>query len=94
MSNDAGTPHFSFARLVTFSLGAGTLVLLISIPIILVLARWTPIAGLVGALVAVLVMIGVIGVVSRRIISAAERDILAAQAETATTTDRNTASDG
>lgn len=90
----SGTPHFSFARFVTYSLGAGILVLLISIPIILALARWTPIAGLVAALIAVLVMIGVIGLVSRRIIAAAERDIRAAQAETSTTTDRNTASDG
>ncbi|MGV9710133.1 hypothetical protein ACWDTI_05665 [Gordonia sp. NPDC003424] len=98
MSIDKGrmsAPRFSFARLVTFSLGAGTLVLLVSVPIILLCARWSPIAGLVAALIAVLVMIGVIGAVSRRMIAAAEQEILAEQAGAEpTTTDRNTPTDG
>ncbi|MXP21180.1 hypothetical protein GIY30_07405 [Gordonia sp. HNM0687] len=72
--------HFSFGKLVLYSLGAGVIVLLVSIPIILLIAQWSPIAGLVVALIAVLAMIAAIGTVSRRIIATAEREILAARA--------------
>ncbi|MDY6811131.1 MAG: hypothetical protein SW127_19310 [Actinomycetota bacterium] len=73
-------PHFSFGKLVLYALGAGVIVLLVSIPIILLIAQWSPIAGLVVALIAVLAMIAAIGTVSRRIIATAEREILAARA--------------
>ncbi|MEE3852506.1 hypothetical protein VZC37_19350 [Gordonia sp. LSe1-13] len=75
-----GGPRFSFGRLVLFSLGAGVLVLVVSIPIILLVAQWSPVAGLVVALIAVLAMLAAIGTVSRRMISTAEREILAARA--------------
>ncbi|AZG43764.1 hypothetical protein [Gordonia insulae] len=75
-----GDTRFSFGKLVLFALGAGVLVLLVSIPIILLIARWSPIAGLVVALIAVLAMIAAIGTVSRRMIATAEREILAARA--------------
>ena len=45
--------HFSFGKMVLYSLGAGVLVLLVSIPIILLIAQWSPVAGLVVALIAV-----------------------------------------
>ena len=54
-------PHFSYGRFVTLVLGSGVLVLVIGIPIILALAHWSPIAGLVAALLVVLAMIGTIG---------------------------------
>ena len=74
--------HFSFGKMVLYSLGAGVLVLLVSIPIILLIAQWSPVAGPVVALIAVLAMIAAIGTVSRRIIATAEREILAARAAT------------
>ena len=105
----AEAPRFSIGKLVFYALGAGVLVLLISIPIILVIAQWSPIAGLVVALLAVLAMIAAIGAVSRRMIATAEREILAARAadeqsraghptirdpRTIDPTDRNSATDG
>ncbi|MDL9944473.1 hypothetical protein QSJ19_02495 [Gordonia sp. ABSL11-1] len=72
--------RFSLGKLVFYALGAGVLVLVVSIPIILAIAHWSPIAGLVVALLAVLAMIAAIGTVSRRMIATAEREILAARA--------------
>ncbi|MGC4959864.1 hypothetical protein [Gordonia sp. DT101] len=89
--------RFSYGKLVLYSLGAGVVVLLVSIPVILLVAQWSPIAGLVIALIAVLAMIWVIGGVSRRMIARAEHEILAARADrphTSDTTDRNTSTDG
>lgn len=70
-------PHFSYGRFVTFVLGSGVLVLVIGIPIILALAHWSPVAGLVAALLVVLAMIGTIGWMSRRIIGNYERKVRA-----------------
>ncbi len=70
-------PHFSYGRFVTLVLGSGVLVLVIGIPIILALAHWSPIAGLVAALLVVLAMIGTIGWMSRRIIGNYERKVRA-----------------
>ncbi|MGC5246509.1 hypothetical protein ACPXB3_06250 [Gordonia sp. DT219] len=69
--------QFSYGRFVLFVLGAGVIVLLISIPIILALARWSPIAGLVAALISVALMITAIGVTSKRLIGKAERALRA-----------------
>ena len=44
---------FSIAKLAFYALGAGVLVLIVSVPIIALCAHWSPIAGLVAALVAV-----------------------------------------
>ncbi|MYR05267.1 hypothetical protein GTV32_02540 [Gordonia sp. SID5947] len=89
--------RFSYGKLVLYSLGAGVVVLLVAIPVILGVAQWSPIAGLVIALLAVLAMIGVIGGVSRRMIDRAEHEILAArsaQPHPSDPTDRNTSTDG
>ena len=55
----------------------GTIAAVIGIPIILALAHWSPIAGLVAALLVVLAMIGTIGWMSRRIIGNYERKVRA-----------------
>ncbi|MFW0787140.1 hypothetical protein AAFP35_21795 [Gordonia sp. CPCC 206044] len=105
MSTDDQRPttSFSFGRFVLFSLGAGVVVLIVAVPIILLLAQWSPIAGLVGAFVAVVTMIAVIGTVSRRMVDTAERDLRAARdaqrlpnlpTNTEPPTDRNTSTDG
>ncbi|GAA1482956.1 hypothetical protein GCM10009624_33960 [Gordonia sinesedis] len=73
----AGGYRFSYGKFVLCVLGSGVLVLLVSTPIILALAHWSPIAGLIGALVAVVAMIAVIGTVARRQLAAAERQITA-----------------
>lgn len=101
-------PHFSFAKLALYALGAGVLVLLVSIPIILGLAQWSPVAGLVAALVAVIAMIAAIGTVSNRMVNTARDRMLAARArdeaaaqnsdpadtDSTATTDRNTDTHG
>ena len=68
-------PHFSYGRFVTLVLGSGVLVLVIGIPIILALAHWSPVAGLVAALIVVIAMIAVIGWIARRIIGSYERRV-------------------
>ena len=95
----AGRGGFSFSKLVFNSLGAGVLLLVVSIPIILLVARWSPVAGLIVAVLAMVAMIAVIGVVSRRMVASAERDILAQQRTENLmgqhdSTDRNTSTDG
>ncbi|GAC50790.1 hypothetical protein [Gordonia aichiensis] len=68
-------PHFSYGRFVTLVLGSGVLVLVVGTPIILALAHWSPIAGLVAALVVVIAMVAVIGWIARRIIGSYERRV-------------------
>lgn len=75
--------RLSPSKLVLFSLGAGVVVLVVAIPLIFLVARWSPIAGLVVALLAVIVMIAAIGAVSRKMVADAERDIITSP------TDRN-----
>lgn len=105
MTDDpTGRGGFSFAKLVFYSLGAGALVLFVSIPIILLVARWSAVGGLVVALLAVVGMITAIGIVSRRVIASAERTLIAQrdardhsnpeQLHRPGTTDRNTTTDG
>ncbi|MFT4043646.1 MAG: hypothetical protein QM673_10840 [Gordonia sp. (in: high G+C Gram-positive bacteria)] len=76
-----GAYRFSYGRFVLFSLGAGVLVLLVSIPIIVLLAHWTPAAGLLGALVAVIAMIAAIGLVARKLLATAEQRIRGTRAD-------------
>ena len=76
-ADGAVAPHFSFAKLALTSLGAGVVVLVIGIPIIIGVAQWSPTVGLIVALVVVIAMIAAIGTVSRRFVAAAERDIRA-----------------
>ena len=78
MTGSGGTPqrpHFSYGRFVTLVLGSGVLVLVVGTPIILALAHWSPVAGLVAALIVVIAMIAVIGWIARRIIGSYERRV-------------------
>ncbi|MFE0749892.1 hypothetical protein [Gordonia sp. NPDC058843] len=70
---------FSIAKLAFYALGAGVLVLIVSVPIIALCARWSPIAGLVAALVAVAAMIAAIGTVANRMVERARADLIAAR---------------
>lgn len=82
MSAGSGDDYrFSYGRFVVLVLGAGVVVLLICVPIVLVLAKWDPIAGLVAALLAVVAMITAIGFTSKYQIGKAERAMRAARGE-------------
>ena len=70
---------FSIAKLAFYALGAGVLVLIASVPIIALCAHWSPIAGLVAALVAVAAMIAAIGTVANRMVDRARTDLIAAR---------------
>ncbi|WP_338855389.1 hypothetical protein WDY80_13725 [Gordonia hongkongensis] len=70
---------FSIAKLAFYALGAGVLVLIVSVPIIALCAHWSPIAGLVAALVAVAAMIAAIGTVANRMVDRARTDLIAAR---------------
>ncbi|RPA63505.1 hypothetical protein EF294_08395 [Gordonia oryzae] len=69
--------RFSYGRFVLFVLGAGVIVLVICIPVVLALARWNAIAGLVASLVSIVLMITAIGITSKRLIGKAERALRA-----------------
>ncbi|ATD71350.1 MULTISPECIES: hypothetical protein [Gordonia] len=81
--NSADTPSagggFSIAKLAFYALGAGVLVLAVSIPIIVLLANWSPVAGLIAALAAVVAMIAAIGTVANRMVNRARADLIAAR---------------
>lgn len=74
-------PEFSFGKLVFYSLGAGVLVLAVMLPIIVLLARPYPIAALCTAIGAVLGMVVVIALVSRRMMSGVQQEIDRRRAE-------------
>ena len=78
---DGTTPRlrFSIAKRALYALGAGVVVLAISVPIIVVAARWSPIAGLVAVLIAVVAVIAAIGTVATRMVNSARDDYLTAQ---------------
>ncbi|MGW0035993.1 hypothetical protein GYA93_09405 [Gordonia desulfuricans] len=72
-AGDGNTPYrFSYGKFVLYVLGSGVLVLVVCVPIILVLAHWNSVAGLIAALVTVILMIATIGTVSKRQIGKAE----------------------
>lgn len=79
--SDAGAASagFSIAKLAFYALGTGVLVLIVSVPIIALCAHWSPIAGLVAALVAVAAMIAAIGTVANRMVDRARADLIAAR---------------
>ncbi len=70
---------FSIAKLAFYALGAGVLVLAVCIPLILLLANWSPVAGLIAALAAVVAMIAAIGTVANRMVNRARADLIAAR---------------
>ncbi|AZZ82699.1 hypothetical protein C5O27_17910 [Gordonia alkanivorans] len=70
---------FSIAKLAFYALGAGVLVLAACIPLILLLANWSPLAGLVAALAAVVAMIAAIGTVANRMVNRARAELIAAR---------------
>lgn len=63
--------QFSFARLAVFSLGAGALVLAVSIPIVIGLAQVAPIAALIVAVLALVLAVAVMGIVANRMVDRA-----------------------
>ncbi|OUC79178.1 hypothetical protein [Gordonia lacunae] len=75
----AASAGFSIAKLAFYALGTGVLVLIVSVPIIALCAHWSPIAGLVAALVAVAAMIAAIGTVANRMVDRARADLIAAR---------------
>ncbi|GAB19063.1 hypothetical protein GOEFS_073_00830 [Gordonia effusa NBRC 100432] len=75
MAKDKAPQPFSFVRLALLALGAGAIVLVVSIPIILLLAQWSVTAGLIAALVAIIAIIAAIGLVSQRIVGQAEQQL-------------------
>ena len=75
---DRSRPRFSIAKLAFYSLGAGVIVLVVSVPIIALAAHWNPIAGLVAVLLAVVAVIAAIGTVSTRMVNAVRDEHLAA----------------
>ncbi|MFW0791617.1 hypothetical protein [Gordonia sp. CPCC 205333] len=75
MAKDKPPQPFSFVRLALLALGAGAIVLIVSIPIILLLAQWSVTAGLIAAVVAIIAIIAAIGFVSQRIVGQAEEQL-------------------
>lgn len=73
--------RFSFARLVFYALGAGVLVLAVTLPIVIALARPYPTAALCVAIGGVLLMVVVIALVSRKMMSGVQREIDRRRAE-------------
>ncbi|WP_035719720.1 hypothetical protein [Gordonia shandongensis] len=83
-SSDTG---FSFLRLVMYALGGGVAVLIVAVPVVMVLGRNHPTAALIVALGAVVLMIAVIALVSRRMTAGVQREIDARRAELAAKND-------
>ncbi|MGB3303175.1 hypothetical protein [Gordonia sp. (in: high G+C Gram-positive bacteria)] len=83
---------FSIAKLVFYALGAGTLTLAVMIPIIVALARPYPIAALCVAIMAIVLMVAVIALVSRKMTAGIQHEIDRRRAELATEHSRADAS--
>ncbi len=64
-------PRFSFARLAIFSMGAGALVLAVSIPVIYGVSLASSPAALVVAVLAVALAVVVMGIVANRVVDTA-----------------------
>ncbi|MBM7367170.1 hypothetical protein [Gordonia hydrophobica] len=82
-AKDSGAQHFSFAKLVFYALGAGVLVLVVTLPIVIALARPYPTAALCVAIGGILLMVVVIALVSRRMMSGVQQEIDRRRAEIA-----------
>lgn len=67
--------QFSFARLAVGALGAGALVLVISVPIAIGLAVVSPAAALIVAILALVLAVAVMGIVANRMVDRAARDM-------------------
>ncbi|GGF29986.1 hypothetical protein [Williamsia phyllosphaerae] len=66
-----GSPKFSIARLAILAMGAGALVLGVSVPVIYGVSRVSAPAALVVALLAVALAIAVMGIVANRVVDRA-----------------------
>ncbi len=60
--------RFSFARLAIGALGAGALVLAISVPVVIGLAMVSPISALIVAVLALVLAVAVMGIVANRMV--------------------------
>jgi 4-hydroxybenzoate polyprenyltransferase len=77
--------RFSFARLALFSLGAGALVLAISIPVVIGLAQLSPVAALIVAVLALVLAVAAMGIVANRMVDRAADQMRAESDPTSTT---------
>ncbi|MBA4022524.1 MAG: hypothetical protein C0482_09170 [Gordonia sp.] len=77
--------RFSFARLALFSLGAGALVLAISVPVVIGLAQLSPVAALIVAVLALILAVAAMGIVANRMVDRAADAMRAESDPTATT---------
>lgn len=75
--------QFSLGKLVFYSLGAGALTLAVMVPIVLALARPYPVAALCTAIAAIVLMVVVIALVSRKMMSGVQQEIDRRRAEIA-----------
>ena len=66
---------FSFGRMVAYALGAATAVIIIAVVIIMIVGQSSPTAALIIAMIAVVAIIGVIALVSRRMLAGVQREI-------------------
>lgn len=66
---------FSFGKMVAYTLGAATGVIVVAAIIILFVAQWSPTAALIIALVAVVAVVAVIALVSRRMMAGVQAEI-------------------
>jgi Flp pilus assembly protein TadB len=63
--------QFSFARLALFALGAGAVVLVVSVPIVIWLAHVAPLVALIVAFLALVLAVAVMGIVANRMVDRA-----------------------
>jgi len=66
-------PRFSFARLALFTVGAGVAVLAVSAVIVIGLAKVSPVAALIVALLALILAIVAMGIVANRMVDRVAR---------------------
>jgi 4-hydroxybenzoate polyprenyltransferase len=78
--------RFSFARLALFSLGAGALVLAISVPVVIGLAQLSPVAALIVAVLALILAVAAMGIVANRMVDRAA-DAMRAESDPTSTTE-------
>ncbi|ORM33864.1 MULTISPECIES: hypothetical protein [Williamsia] len=78
--------RFSFARLALFSLGAGALVLAISVPVVIGLAQLSPVAALIVAVLALILAVAAMGIVANRMVDRAA-DAMRAESDPKSTTE-------
>ena len=67
--------EFSFGRMVAYALGAATAVIIVAVVIIMIVGQSSATAALIVAAVAVVAIIGVIALISRRMLAGVQTEI-------------------